>query len=296
MRIASTAALALLVGLLCAPLSHAGKLFLWEVESKSTRVYLLGSIHLARPEIFPLDPVIEQAYERSARLVVEADLEEMNDPAVQARVLEAGTYGEGASLSGSVSAETLQQLQEYLGERSLPLAVFDGMRPWMVAVSLSVLEMQRNGLSPESGIDKHFLDRAKSTQKPIEQLESAAAQIELFAAIPEPLQERFLVQSMDEAERIPEILDSLMTAWAGGDTATLAGLLLESMNQKEMKPVYKMLYTDRNKAMTAKIRGYLEQSEISFVVVGAAHLVGEGGIVDLLAGSADLSVRQLESR
>lgn len=293
-RIACAMALVLPILSIGGTAAHAGKLFLWEVTSKPTSVYLLGSIHLASPEIYPLDPTIQQAYARCSTLVVEADVDEVNDAALQALILEVGMYGEGRTLSESIAASTLESVKSHLSRRGLTMGMLDGMRPWMVAMTLSVMEMQAAGLDPAAGVDKHFLDRARADGKAIEQLESASWQIELFGSIPEPLQERFLVYTMEELDRVPEILETLMTAWGEGDDETLAALLLDSMGrERELEPLHRMLYADRNKSMTKKIRGYLERAEPTFVVVGAAHLVGDGGILDLLGRQRGLSIRQL---
>jgi uncharacterized protein YbaP (TraB family) len=71
--------------------------------------------------------------------------------------------------------------------------------------------------------------------------------------------------------------------------------LLDSIGEDEqLRPIHEMFYTDRNNAMTEKIRGYLQQPKTYFVVVGAAHLVGDDGIVKQLAAApAGLSIRQI---
>ena len=55
-------------------LSQSKKSFLWKVQSKTNTVYVLGSIHYLKKEMYPLDEKIEKAFEQSEILVVEADV------------------------------------------------------------------------------------------------------------------------------------------------------------------------------------------------------------------------------
>ncbi len=62
--------------IILAPQTSAnGDNFLWEVSSESNTVYILGSIHLARKDIYPLDPVIEDSFAKADYLVIESNIQ-----------------------------------------------------------------------------------------------------------------------------------------------------------------------------------------------------------------------------
>ncbi|MFO7595270.1 MAG: TraB/GumN family protein, partial [Desulfocurvibacter africanus] len=68
------ASLLLVLLLLCPPVwAGPGIGFLWQVQGEKP-LYLLGSIHLAEPDLYPLDPALQRVFEASDVLVVEADV------------------------------------------------------------------------------------------------------------------------------------------------------------------------------------------------------------------------------
>ncbi len=75
-----------------------------------------------------------------------------------------------------------------------------------------------------------------------------------------------------------------MTAWKQGDAAGLERLLSDALkNAPETKPIYGKLFDQRNLTMARKIEDYLASDRVHFIVVGAGHLVGDQGLLKLLA-------------
>jgi uncharacterized protein len=64
----------------------------WVASSGDNKVYLGGTVHLLRPEDFPLPEEYEQAYQDSSQPVFETDISPMNDLSVQAAMLQQLTY------------------------------------------------------------------------------------------------------------------------------------------------------------------------------------------------------------
>ena len=85
---------------------------------------------------------------------------------------------------------------------------------------------------------------------------------------------------------------TVATAWEGGNPDALAHVLFERAEDPTYKPFYEALFYTRNRQMTDKVAAMLDQPETHFVVVGAGHLVGEEGILSLLARRG-FQVRQL---
>jgi len=147
---------------------------------------------------------------------------------------------------------------------------------------LSSIELMRAGYNPHFGIDKYFLTRASGKKKVVE-LESLDYQIDLLAGLPDREQEDFLLFAIKDLRSLVEQVDTIMTAWTTGDSTAMAGILERSVaNDNRLKAIYKKIMTDRNRNMTKKIASYLRSGGCVFVVVGAGHLVGQLGIVELL--------------
>jgi len=59
-------------------------------------------------------------------------------------------------------------------------------------------------------------------------------------------------------------------------------LFQKDINKSGAKGIYKTMITDRNIHMANKIKQEFDAKKSLFVVVGAGHIVGEKGLVDLL--------------
>ena len=259
------------------------RLFLWKVTSKTNTVRLLGSIHLGSEDFYPLPAEIEEAYSQSKVLVVEVDLTKIDLRDMQAVLLDRGVYVEGDTVARHVPRATLQKLRAYLSRRGLPAEQMERFRPWALAVTVTLLEMQGLGYKPELGIDQHFIDN--SGGRPIVELESAAEQINLLSGFPEKLEAEFLASTLDGTSKSKELMDKTVALWRAGDAEGLEKLTVTEPLRKQpaMKGVYAKLLDERNEKMAAKVESYLKKSnEPHFVVVGAGHLVGAKGVLKLL--------------
>jgi hypothetical protein len=144
------------------------------------------------------------------------------------------------------------------------------------------MELQKLGLDPEYGIDKHFLKKAENKEKIVE-LESIDYQINLLSGFSDAQQELFLVSAFRDLELLKGEINEILKAWNTGDTKTIESFVSKSLqDDPRMLPIYEKLVFERNKSMASKIEGYLKTKEHYFVIVGAAHLVGKDGIIEIL--------------
>lgn len=260
-----------------------GGLFLWQARSDTATVYLLGSMHLAKPELYPLDRAIEKAWAGSPALVVEVNLDTVDMVAMQATMLGRGMYGPEETLKGSVSEETWAVLEAYLEARGLTTAGFGSMKPWFLAMVFSVTEMTKAGYQEQLGIDRHFLDSAAAQGKPVFELETGDFQLELLSGFDNEMQEMFLVSTLKEIDDFEGHMETMVSAWSSGDTGSMEELFTQSVREdKRLAPLMEKVIYERNETMARKIAGYLTEGKSCFVVVGAAHLAGKRSIVDHL--------------
>jgi len=280
-----TALLLVLLTVFCAPGAAAGDagLFLWEARSDQATVYLLGSMHAAKPDLYPLDRAIIEAWNASPALVVEVNLNDVDMMALQAKLLERGMYGPEETLKESVSAETWGLLETYLDDRGMSAAGFSSMRPWFLAMIFTVTEMAKSGYQEDLGIDRYFLNLASSGGKPVLELESGDFQLDLLSGFDEKLQELFLVSTLREIDDFDAHMGQLVDAWKAGDTAAMEKLFTETVREdKRLAPLMEKMIFERNVTMAEKIAGFLRDGRSCFVVVGAGHLAGKRSVVDLL--------------
>jgi hypothetical protein len=278
----ATLLLGLGLALGCAAGHARDKHILWAVQGQHNTVYLLGSIHVLRPDDAGLPDVAQRAYEDAEQLVMEVDLDDPleGDPmAMLEEMQRMALLPEGQSLRGILGPD-YAAVTERAKQSGLDLAMLDGFAPWFVATSLLQLELAKRGYSPEFGIEQVLAARAAGDHKPIQGLETAAQQFGMLAGMPLPMQKRFLMMTLDESAQLDQEVDQLVRAWRNGDTARLATLLTDEFD--EFPDLYRTLTVDRNRAWMARLTDLLDDREDYLVVVGALHLVGDGSVVSLL--------------
>ncbi len=257
-----------------------GKSFIWSFKSGKNTIYLLGSIHVLNEGSYPLPDEVENMYDCCRKIVFETDLDSMNDGSMQGKMLRRGMYPEGQTLSGNISADTYELLRKKLEVSGLPILQFDRFRPWMVALTLAGSEMIRLGFDPELGVDRRFFSKAKQDSKELLFLETNEFQINLFAGLGRTRQEALLKQILIEINIIESMFADMVHAWKHGDAGRLDSIMKESFTG--FPDLYDRLIVKRNRRWVSKILNFARDRGDLLVVVGAAHLVGEKSVIDLL--------------
>lgn len=258
------------------------KSILWSVLSETATVYLLGSIHVAKPEIYPLRPSIEAAFDRSDTLVVEINPAEFDAARLQSLFMEYGTYPPAEALDRKISKETYALVEKKFQDAGVSMSPLNRFKPWVLAVMLQAVELQRLGFDKRYGIDEHFLARAQR-KKQITAFETVEYQIGLFSSFSDRLQELFLRYTVADLNLLADQMDAVMKGWQAGDSSAMEALIFQSVREEpELTPIYEKLIYQRNVQMASDIEAFLKTKNRYFVVVGAGHLVGRGSIVDLL--------------
>ncbi len=261
------------------------RIFMWKATNKAGAVvYLVGSMHLAMPNLYPLPPAMEEAFDKSDTLVVEADITKIDREAMRKKMDEMGTYPKGDLLSKHLTSDGSALLKTFCKENGLSLLAFERMKPWVASMTLKMILAQKAGLNPSSGIDQHFLAAAADKHKQVVELESPEFQFNMLAGLPDASMELDLQHTLIDAPRIREAVKELTDAWRAGDAAAVNRIAhdMETGDDPALKEMEKVLIDDRNGPMADKIAEKCASEHPLFIVVGAAHLVGEQGVLHLL--------------
>lgn len=257
------------------------KSFLWKVGSKSAAVYILGSLHALKREMYPLPEKMEDAFSKSDVLAVEANINDLPTEGILG-MLEGALYTGNEGLESHLSKETYDLTKTRLNRFGMPIEFFDKTKPWFLALMITALEMQRLGFDPEYGIDNHFLKKATGGKRIIE-LESVTYQMNLLSALSERDQESFLLYSLKDLDILAREMDTLTKVWNAGDADALESIVAKGAQEDpRIIPIYEKLVYERNTTMASRIEGFVKAGGRYFVVVGAGHLVGKKGIIELL--------------
>lgn len=266
--------------------------FLWKanIAGKPGTIYVLGSLHL-NTDNAQLDSAVTKALTDADQIYFEIDPDEPEDAAL-AVVLEHGMYEPGESLSDSLRPETVRQLRETLTEAGLSMDTFSKMRPWLVAVAVPVVVMQKKGFSPEFGVERlvERFARAEPTRaRELHGLETMDEQLSLLMELGK-LDPDVLVLETVRGMR-GAVLSSLVSAYQAGDPDTLLRLLQAGRDESpEAAAIFRKFIDDRNVTMARGIMPSFEHEGSTVMVVGAAHVLGDNGVVKLLT-TAGATVR-----
>lgn len=259
-------------------IAETGNNFMWKVTSKKNELHLLGSIHALKPGMYPLNENIMAAYDKSDVLAVELDINNVNPGALMGMMATA-MYKDGDSLDKHLNRETYAELKKVMKQLGLPESAYSKMTPWFLTMSMAEMSLRKIGADPLSGIDLHFLNKAKADKKKVVEMEGFVFQLKLFQDLSKKHPNELVKFSLADADKMEESFDSMVAAWRAGDDKAIEKTFKEYEKDKGLKKISKAIMHDRNATMTKTVKGYIKSGKKYFVVVGAGHLIGETGIV-----------------
>lgn len=280
---------ALLLGLFAVP--AGAEPLLYKLETDKSTVWLLGSVHALRADDYPLDTRIENAYANAERVVLELDPSQLNAATIAPAMARLAQFESGKTLADVASADQRARIRKGLQAYGLDFADVEAFEPWFIALQLVSLNLARHGYLADSGVDRHYGDRAMRDGKKTAGLETINEQLRLFDQLAMPAQLRLLLETIEDREEFDKQMTRIMTAWRNGDTAALAQLADEELGKDPQ--LRKTLLVDRNRNWAEQIPHYLTDSDDTLIIVGALHLVGPDGLVTLLR-KAGYSVEQVD--
>jgi uncharacterized protein YbaP (TraB family) len=274
------ASVLILAGASAAPAQtrQAARGFIWSVERDGKTSWLVGSLHVLTSDAYPLPQAMEQAFDRSKTLMEEIDVNDITSPELIGAVAAKGLFTNGETLESVLPRATYAQLTQRMAATGLPIEMVRMMRPWMVELTISGLELQRAGFDPELGIDVHYRRKAGQNRS-LSMLETAAEQIDYLAGLPMDLQVAQLQKTLEDGDVELKEVREIAAAWRSGDAPAIERLLLKGM--KDSPAFYQSLVVDRNRKWIPRIESCLATGSC-FIVVGAAHMVGSDGLIAML--------------
>lgn len=263
-----------------APAPKPRRFLMWKAASPTTTVYLVGSIHLGDNSMYPLPKEVESAFAAAKVLAVEINIKNADQAKMMGLIQKYGLYTGDDSLTRHLPKDTQAALDDYCTRHNVPRQGMEQLKPWVVAVTIAAMAWQQAGEDPSLGIDMHFLDESKPPQR-IDELETMESQLSIFAEATEEEQQSMLAAILKEGDKVKDLIKRTQAAYVAGDPDALQKVM-DEQDDVGSKSLEKKLLDDRNVAMTAKIEDYLKGKDPIFVVVGAAHIIGDKGIAKQL--------------
>ena len=256
-------------------------------------VWLFGSIHVGTPDYYPLPDYVLDAFDGSDALAVEADIVAAEEnPYELAGVMAKMLYADGTTIADHISPELYEKAVGILTLEGQYMALIDLYQPviwWNLIENALITHSQLDAML---GIDRYMIGLAKDSGKELLEVESAQFQMEMLGAFSEELQIFLLEQIVESYYAMDEYLadlDVMAQLWKSGDEAAFEAYLADSdteeLTEEEMALYAEYtaaLITNRNLSMTEYAQARLEEGKEVFICVGAAHVVGEGAMAQLL--------------
>ena len=285
-------ALVALVILLVSCVAHGDEepAMIWIIKGDTNNVYLLGSIHVLRESDHPLPDVLEIIYDDAEQLVMEIDMDDLDPVSTMQFLTSHGVLTGDRTLRDIMGPEMYARAEASAAAIDIPIEMLAKAEPWLAAITVEEMVMNRAGFNAAHGIEMYLTNKAIADGKAITGLETIEQQLGFLDGLSIDTQNRWLLQSIMEAERTEEIIVELVAAWRRGDATFLEEMLLSEFD--EYPELHDLILINRNRNWVEPIMALLNDDDDFLIVVGAAHLVGEDSLPDLLSKQG-VRIRQL---
>lgn len=268
----------LLAGLLMSSAAMADSP-VFEVSKGKQKLYLAGTIHVLRPQDFPLPSEFDAAYRQAQVIVFETDLHKVQTPEFGQRFAQAMLLPDNKTLKDVLAPDVWASLQQYATQSQYPLSQTMMYNPAMTSIMISMGELKKLGVG--EGADFFYDKAARADQKAIKGLETeddVLAYMKIFGAANG---NDIIRSTLKDSREMAGMMGSLIAQWRVGDLKSLDKNIGQKM-RAEMADGYEALVIERNRKWLPQIETMLTTPEVEMVLVGTLHLSGKDGLLEQL--------------
>ncbi|MGX1691291.1 TraB/GumN family protein [Brevundimonas naejangsanensis] len=252
---------------------------LWVVRDADSTVYLFGTVHVLRPGTAWGSDKVDAAFASASDIWVE--IADQDDQAMVMPVIQQHGVDPSRPLSSILSAADFAAFDKVAQANGASGAALDAYRPWLAAFMISMSGPTNAGYRSEAGVDKTLMDRARAQGKALHGFETADIQVRLIAGMSEEAQVAYLNNYVRNADGIVANLDDTVAAWLKGDAAETGRL--NRVNTRDIhEDIHRAALIERNADWTNQIETMMQGAGTAFVAVGAAHLMDQDSVIDML--------------
>jgi uncharacterized protein YbaP (TraB family) len=259
---------------------HTQAASVWKVSTGQNSLYIGGTIHVLTPEDYPLPKEYDSAFQAADKLVFETDIAAINSIEFQQQMMAQLVYADGTTLDKVLKAETYTALKQHLATRNVPVEAMAQLKPALVAISLTVMELQAMGFTSE-GVDQFYSNKARDEGKPQAWLETPDEQLAFIVGMGKEDESAMIDYALKDVEKLPDVINTMHASWLAGDMPALAAATIDDF-KADYPQIYQDLLISRNNLWMPQITKMLNDEEVEFVLVGAMHLAGPDSILNKL--------------
>ena len=246
-------------GIATAQAASGDKSLLWQVSGKGLDKpsYIFGTIHLICSSDYIWTSKMQQAFQKAQEICFEMD---MDDPAVMMTIAMGLMDNSGKTLEDYFKPEDYKKLSNYIRDT--------------LGMSISMLESMKPTILPE----EKLMDAARKAKKNIVGMEKPEEQIELFNKLPTDSVIKEVMDMVNGIDQEDTTYNKMINAYKTQDLPALDDLINRS---KELDDNMTAFVDERNIKWIPRMVDMMDQKSM-FFAVGAGHLWGENGIINLL--------------
>ena len=255
----------------------------WKVMSGTHTLYLGGTIHILAPEDYPLPQAYDEAYRASDKVVFETDIQALNSREFQQKLVNQLSYSDGTTIDQVLKPDTYQALARFLEERHIPMDKMEALKPSLIAMTLSMIELQSLGFTSE-GVDQFYSAKAVMDDKNQAWLEAPQDQINVLESLGAGDESEMIDYSLQDIKDMPSTVNELRKIWRDGNMTAMADATITDFKE-DYPEIYQTLLVERNNHWLPQIKTMLNDNGTEFIMVGTMHLAGPDGLLAKLAAS-----------
>jgi len=266
-----------------------GKGIFWKIEKPGLKPsWLLGSMHVTDPRVLNLPAYAQTAHDNADTIVIESD-EILNEKKAAAALLarpDLTMFTDGTTIQKLLSPEDYARLDAGLKQRGIPLSAVSRMRPWMIAsaVALPACEIARKAKGVQF-LDQKIAADAVAEGKQVKGLETLAEQLQAMAELPMEFHLKSLIETLELGPKMNDVVETMTDLYLSGNVGMTIPMLKtvspEEGGDGDYAAFEQRIILDRNKVMADRAAPILATGNV-FMAVGALHLPGDKGVIELL--------------
>jgi uncharacterized protein len=267
-----------------------GKGLLWKIEGQgSAPSFLLGTMHVTDPRVLAMPAGAADAFAGAETVIVESD-EIIDEKKASAAIMmrpDLTMFADNRTIDDFLKPEDRARLEAGLKARGIPLPLVAKMKPWMIAsfVALPACEFTRKAAGA-SFLDKKLAEDAVGQGKSLKGLETLVEQLSAMDSLPVEWHLRALIDTLALGKTIEDVLTTMTDLYLAGDTGMIMPMMKSvsgrmSSDDLGYAEFEQRIIIGRNRTMATRAEPILKAGN-AFMAVGALHLPGKEGLVELL--------------